>query len=152
MANNKNMCVVCQDVIDNNDISTIPLPCMHTYHRECITAYVTIKMKKKEHVDCPVCRQVSYHYGTNSYDEFYRGLVDVKATASSNNDVNAPTALTKPPQVVVHVHQVIPFDGNSVVAIQQKSMISTRLKYIFASMLTIILLVITGVLVALYMK
>ena len=113
MASNGNICVICQDAIHSGDNTIVPLPCMHTYHCECIKGYVTTKHAARQNIECPVCRQTAFQHGTTEYDEFCISLTakmpqDIKAQATS---LTRPPRAQQPPQITVEIHEIRPFNA-----------------------------------------
>lgn len=53
---NKNMCVICQDTLNNTKF--IALPCNHEYHLNCLNDLITYdrKNKRKDRYLCPICK------------------------------------------------------------------------------------------------
>ena len=50
---NKNICNICYDIIDENNDNLSKLKCGHIYHHDCIVLSYTYSNNTK----CPYCRQ-----------------------------------------------------------------------------------------------
>lgn len=108
MASTDNMCVICQEPLvlvgfSANDV--VPLPCIHTYHRGCLREYVANKRNCRADIECPICREVAFHFGTVPYDAFHMCLCDPHEIKQT------PTRPIRPKptrHVTVYINQITP--------------------------------------------
>lgn len=134
MTSTEQVCVVCQEplVVNNN---VVPLPCMHTYHRECLKGYVTSKRQCRADVDCPICRQVAFHFGTDPYDEFHMSLCEPHEVQQI-----LPRPITPIRHVTVQIHQVRP--SEIVIPIRNTQSIDEAKRFRFSSKFFLALVII----------
>jgi hypothetical protein len=143
MASERNLCVICQDAIDVGDNTMVPLPCMHTYHRECIKVYVASKEATNQNIECPVCRQQSFQHGTMEYNAFCMSLRDSLPSDTRTQVIAHPRSVrsvteTSVPQVSISVYEIRPFH----IPEQRNKGCKCSLGWIF---LLVLLIVLTGI-------
>jgi hypothetical protein len=113
MTSTGNICVICQDAIEVGDNTMVPLPCMHTYHRECIKMYVATKEAANQDIECPMCRQQSFQHGTMDYNAFCMSLRNNVPSGTTTQVVSHPRSVrsvreTSLPQVSINVYEIRP--------------------------------------------
>jgi hypothetical protein len=133
-----NVCVICQDDIQNaaNPNESIPLP--------CIKQYVHMKRLARANIECPVCRQVSFLYGSTTFTEFCRTLdIDVVSSDIKTIATTMHTPMAASPHVVIHIPEIRPFQVSSEthVEIPQKYRVSCC--FVCGLLLMIAMLIVT---------
>jgi hypothetical protein len=151
-----NLCVICQDAIVVGDNTTVPLACMHTYHRECIKGYVALKKASNQDIKCPVCQLQSFQHGTTEYNAFCMSLSDSRPSDIRSQATSLPMAVTprsarsvsvtNVPQVSINVYEIRPF----YIPDEEEKSCRCSLGFMFLIMLFIALSVISIVLVVMF--
>ncbi len=152
-----NFCVICQDALNVADNTVVPLPCMHTYHRECIKGYVVLKQESNQDIECPVCRLQSFRHGTTEYNAFCMSLSDSRPSDIRSQATSLPMAttprsahsvsVTNVPQVSINVYEIRPF---TIPEEREKSFQCCSPGLMFLIMLFIALLIISIVMVVMF--
>ncbi len=112
---NNNVCVICQDgiCVEQCKDAIVPLPCMHVFHRECLTPYIRMKLASRADIVCPVCREVSFLHNSQEYNEFCASL-GIQALPS---DVKA-VASTGQPHIRINIPEIRPFENQDTTHLQ----------------------------------
>lgn len=151
-SNDSNLCVICQEAINANDNTVVPLPCMHTYHRECIKGYVCSKQMVHQDIDCPVCRLLAFQHGTTQYNIFCASLSNVHILSS---DVKGQTSTSTPrrrePSTPVIEQVAITIPELRQFCIPEHNKKATHKKWLFLVLLLVAIIVVTISLVVFYM-
>lgn len=146
-SNNRNLCVICQDGFNSNDKTIVPLPCMHTYHLECIKGYVCSKQMSHQDIDCPICRQPAFQYGTPTYNVFCASLSETEAHSLRSDVKVQETSLSTPrrrePSTPVIQHVTITIPDLRTFNLPQNNIKSSQIKWIFLVFILIILIIVT---------
>lgn len=149
--NDRNLCVICQEAINANDNTVVPLPCMHTYHRECIKGYVCSKQMLHQDIDCPVCRQLAFQHGTTQYNIFCASLSNVHILSSDVKGQASSTPRRREPstpvieEVSITIPELRPFYT------PEHNKKATQRKWIFLILLLVAIITATISVVVLYM-
>jgi len=156
-----NLCVICQDSLNVADNTTVPLACMHTYHRECIKGYVALKQASNQDIKCPVCQLQSFQHGTTEYNAFCMSLSDSRPTDIRSQATSLPMAVTprsahsatprnvsgtSVPQVAINVYEIRPL----YIPEEKEKSCRCSLGLMFVIMLFIALSIISLVLVVMF--
>ena len=149
-SNDSNLCVICQEAINAIDNTTVPLPCMHTYHRECIKGYVCSKRMLQQDIDCPVCRQPAFTHGTLPYNTFCASLSDMHVLPSDVKAQASSTPRRREPSTPVIQHVTITIPELRPFHIPENNKKITQNKWIFLVLLLIAIVVATISLVVLH--
>jgi Ring finger domain len=85
MSEKINICTICLEEINDNNVSY--LPCCHGFHQECFTNYVSAKIRSKRNVSCPICRIEHFVYGQIDYEVI---MNELGITHGNENNRDAP--------------------------------------------------------------
>jgi hypothetical protein len=150
-SSDSNLCVICQEAINATDNTTVPLPCMHTYHRECIKGYVCAKQIQQQDIDCPVCRQLAFQHGTSPYLTFCASLSNANKLSSDIKGQASSTPRRREPSTPVIQHVVITIPELRTFHIPENNKKANQNKWIFLILLLIAIVAVTISLVVFYM-